>query len=217
MTLRVPAVLAASVATLALAAGATAATTPPPSIYVLKQYGYSIILPSTWYPIPRTEAAIRQTIANYKAEHNTSVAGAYAEVLASPMVRSSLSKYTFQAFLWPPLKNLVPTEVAVQVVRGHFTTADLTTAGDTYAQALSGPGSSVRAPQRLTLRAGPCELVEATINNGSDVTTGAALYIFAHAGSLYVVSFEIDGALLHESSYVDALRELANTFSYKTS
>lgn len=221
MTSRPIRLLAAFTAALALVGVASAATTPKASLVVVKKYGFSILLPplrtalvgtTTWYPIPRTVAAIKQTIAGYKAEHDTSLASAYGEVDTS-----QLSKYAFQAFLWPPLESVVPTEVSVQVVSGyHFTTADLSVAGAEYASGLSGSGTSVAAPKRLTLAAGPAEFVQADIANGGGVHTGAALYIFVHGGRLYVVSFEIDATLLHQSSYSTVLREIANTFTFKT-
>jgi hypothetical protein len=221
MTSRPLRLLAALSAALALAGVAGAATTPKASLVVVKKYGFSILLPplhtalvgtTTWYPIPRTLAAIKQTIAGYKAAHDTSLASAYGEVDTS-----QLSKYAFQAFLWPPLESVVPTEVSVQVVSGlHLTAADLTAAGTEYANALSGSGTVVSSPTRLTLAAGAAEFVEANVNNGGGVHTGAALYLFVHGGRLYVVSFEIDATLLAESSYRTVLREIANTFTYKT-
>jgi hypothetical protein len=213
--------LTAVCAALALAGGAGAATTPKANLIVDKKYGFSILLPplraalvgtTTWYPIPRTLAAIKQTIAGYKAAHDTSLASAYGEVDTR-----QLSQYAFQAFLWPPLESVVPTEVSVQVVSGlHLTTADLTAAGTEYAHELSGGGTVVSSPTRLTLAAGPAEFVQADVNNGGGVHTGAALYLFIHGGRLYVVSFEIDATLLSKSSYRTVLREIANTFTFKT-
>jgi len=221
MTSRPLRLLAALTTALALAGAAGAATTPKATLIVVKKYGFSILLPplhtalvgtTTWYPIPRTVAAIKQTIAGYKAEHDTSLASAYGEVDTN-----QLSKYAFQAFLWPPLESVVPTEVSVQVVSGlHLAAADLASAGAQYANALSGGGTVVSSPKRLTLSAGPAEFVEADVNNGGGIHTGAALYLLIHGGRLYVVSFEIDATLLSKSSYSTVLREIANTFSFKT-
>src|SRR5713101_8405406 len=100
---------------LLLATGASAATTPTATQWKDTSYGYSITLPAKWYVIPRTTSAIKQEITYLKARKQSSLAGAYSAMLKSSASLSELKAYRFQAFLWPPLNSLVPTEVSVQI------------------------------------------------------------------------------------------------------
>lgn len=211
------AALAGLVVALGAAGAPRAATTPSVTRWIDAQDGYSITLPDDWHVIPRTTSAIRQEITSLKAAKNASLADAFASILASPLDVSELGKYRFQAFLWPPLDSLVPTEVSLQVVaNARFSTTELPAIGETYAHSLAGPGATVEGPTRLRLSAGPSEFVEATIANGGSVHTGVELYIFVHDARVYTLSFGIGASLLHAAGVAPALRSIADAFSFST-
>src|SRR5205085_258947 len=114
-------------------------------------------------PIPRSTSVIKKEIAYLKAHKQGSLAGAYSAILKSPTSLSELKIYRFQAFLWPPLNSLVPTEVSLQIVPGKRTyrAADLPAIAATYTRALSSnKGSKITVPRRIELPAGTAELIE---------------------------------------------------------
>lgn len=218
MHARLAGALGATVAlVLALAPAGDAATTPTATRWIDAQEGYSLVLPDDWYVIPRTQAAIRQEIASLKAAKNTSLEQAFDSILKSPQALSELTKYRFQAFLWPPLDSLVPTEVSIQVVTGtHSTAAQLPTIGATYAQSLKGAGAKISGPTVLKLPAGRSEFIEGTVANGGGVSTGLELYLLVHDSRVYALSFEIGAAFLRTANVETAFRAIADAFSFST-
>jgi hypothetical protein len=194
---------------LLLATGASATTTPTATQWKDKTYGYSITLPAKWYVIPRTTSAIEQEITYLKARKQSSLAGAYSAMLKSSASLSELKAYRFQAFLWPPLNSLVPTEVSVQIVTGThaYTASDLPALGATYANALSAnKGSKITVPKRISLPAGPAEFIEGTTPSGG-VSTGLELYILVHGKRAYVLSFTIDAKVLTQATVFGSIAE----------
>ncbi len=206
---------AACLAGLALAAAGVRAAAPTATKWVDAQFDYSIVLPIDWYIIPRTTAGIAQAAATYARQKQASLARAYDSLLTSPESVHELSVYRFQAFVWPPLDSLVPTELSLQIVSDRrYITADLPAAGAAYAQALSGSGSSIAGPTAQRLPAGACEVIRGTVANGGGVRTGLELYIFTHGGRLYVLSFKLGAGFLREAAITSVLREIAAHFSF---
>jgi hypothetical protein len=208
---RLVAMLAAA---LLLAAGAAASTMPPASKFNDKANGYSIIVPAKWYPVPRTVAAINQTIAQLKKQKKTDLATAYSFYLTAPG-KAELKAYVFQAFYFNgPTMDPVPIQVSIQIAKGPrpYKASDLTSAGAAYANALkSNNGAKVTAPKRISLHAGPTEFVTGTIPRGSGVTSGFELYLLVHSGKLYVLNFEIDARVLSQAK---VFRSIAGHFAF---
>jgi hypothetical protein len=196
---------------------ASALTKPGLTRWIDTAEGYSIVLPNDWYVIPRNQGAIRQEVASLRAAKNTSLAAAFSSILASPASVAELSKYRFQAFLWPPLASVVPTEVSLQIVANiAYRRAELSAIAETYARSLAGPGASIEGPSMLRLPAGTCEFIRGSVSNGGGVHTGVELYIFVHDERVYTLSFGIDARFLRTGSVASALRTVAGAFSFST-
>src|ERR1051326_3617897 len=89
------AVLAGAVA-LALA-GTSSAAKPTYDKWIVRAQGFSIILPTTWNPVPRTVAAVKQTSANLTKAKKTNLARAFGYYLTAAG-KPELSAYVFEAF-----------------------------------------------------------------------------------------------------------------------
>src|SRR5881392_2181577 len=87
---------AAAIAVLAFASAASAAT-PTQTKWIDKRDGFSVILPAKWYPVPRTVAAVKQTVADLKKQKKTALANEYAFYLTA-FGKTQLKAYVFQAF-----------------------------------------------------------------------------------------------------------------------
>jgi hypothetical protein len=199
-----------ALAVLALtASAASAASGPTATKWIDKPDGYSIILPPKWYVIPRTTAEIQKLIAQLKAQKQTSLAGAYKAILESSESKAELKDYRFQAFLWPPLASLVPTELSLQVVSGTrtYTAKDLPAIAATYANAFSGnKGAKITVPKKVQLGAGPAERIDGTIPSGQ-ATTGLELYLFVHGKRIYALSFKIDAGVLAKATVFHSIAD----------
>jgi hypothetical protein len=215
---RFPLIAATGLAALSLVGAAVAAetaaatTTPKIAVYIDQKYGYSIALPTDWYVIPRTKADLKTEIATLKKEKNTSLAAAYTSVLNSPVAVKQLSIYRFQAFLWPPLDSLVPTEANVEIFSGTYTTSTLAADALTFAHSLEG--MTTTTPTRLKLAAGTSEFFQGKV--AGTPSTGLEFYFFAHAKRLYILSFALGDAYLREAKIQTTLRAFAGAFTFKT-
>src|ERR1700694_4924490 len=99
-------------ACLLLTGAASAATTPTATKWNVRSYGFSMILPAKWYPVPRTVKAVQQTIANYKKQKKTALASEYSFYLTAAG-KSQLQAFAFQAFLdISPSTNPLPPQVS---------------------------------------------------------------------------------------------------------
>ncbi|GEM_PF-3552331 len=200
---------AAAVVALALAGVAPGATAPRYDKWIVGAYGFSIILPASWAPVPRTVAAVRQTIANLKKAGKTAEANAYAYYL-TPAGRLELKAYVFQAFDTTPTTDPLVPQVAVQVTRGKrpYRQSDLKAAAYEYAATIANgtKGSKVAVPLPIKLPIGAAETFEATIPAGQ-VTRGIEMYLTIHAGKLYVFSFQIDARYLAEAKLFRSIAE----------
>src|SRR5277367_1607115 len=108
--------LLAAVVIAALLAGAAGAAKLKGIIIYDKAKGYALTIPSSWEPIPRTEAEVRATIATLKKKSSTAaLAKYYQSIISTPDGRSGLAAYRFQAFAWPIPANAspLPTEVSL--------------------------------------------------------------------------------------------------------
>jgi hypothetical protein len=213
--MRAPVTLAAAaVACVALgAASAGAAKAPAATKWVDRPYGYSVILPADWYVIPRTKAGIESVIATLKAQKKTSLETAYRAILKTPESLSELKVYRFQAFLWPPVQSLVPTEFSLQVVNGShaYTAKNLPAIADEYANAFSSnKGARITVPRKVKLGAGTAEVIDGSIPTGQ-ATTGLEVYILAHGKRVYVLSFKIDASVLAKAT---VFRSIADHFAF---
>jgi hypothetical protein len=197
-----------------LAGTAAAANKPTQTRWIDKPMGYSITLPAKWYVIPRSTTLIKQEIAYLKKQKQASLASAYSAILKSTVSLSELKIYRFQAFLWPPLNSLVPTEVSLQIVQGKkvYKASDLPAIGAYYANALSsGKGSKITVPKTIKLPAGSAEFITGTVPNGGGVSTGLELYILAHGKRAYVISCKIDANVLSQAT---VFRSIAENFAF---
>lgn len=207
------AALAAVTASLLLV-GTAAGATPAATKWVDKPAGFSVILPAKWYPVPRTVAAVKATIAALKKQKNPNLATAYGFFLTANG-KQELKAYAFQAFYFNgPTNDPVPIEVSIQIVKSKraYTVADLTTAGKTYANALaSNKGSKITVPKRIKLPAGPAEYITGVVPNGGGVSTGLELYLLTHGKRLYALSFKIDAQVLAQAK---VFRSIAEHFAW---
>ena len=198
-------------ACLLVAGPASAATTPTATKWNVRNYGFSMILPAKWYPVPRTVKAVQQTIAQLKKLKEPALASEYSFYLTAAG-KSQLQAFVFQAFLdISPSSDPIPPQVAVQVSKGAkpYTAADLAAAGNTFARAITSgnKGAKVTMPKRVSLPEGPAELLQATIPAGSGITRGIELYLLIHKGKLYVLDFEIDATLLSSATVFRSIAE----------
>jgi hypothetical protein len=211
---------AAGVVALAVSGAAAAAPAAKPApklnLWIDTAGGYSIALPVEWYVIPRTTAAIRSEIATLKRQKNTTLAAAYTSILDSPLALKELPIYRFQAFFWPPLKSLIPTEVDIQILPStatvKYTTANLESYAVSFARSLQG----VKAGgfTQLKLPAGTSAFFEGTV--AGSPKAGLEFYFFAHKGKLYILSFELGDAYLRQARIASTLRAIASAFSFRT-
>jgi hypothetical protein len=192
---------AAALATLVLA-GAASAAAPTETKWIDKKDGFSILLPPKWYAVPRTPAAVKQTIALLKKQKKTAVASEYAFYLTA-FGKTQLKSYVFQAFLdIAPSNDPIYPQVAVQVSKGAkpYRAADLAVAGRTYAASIArNKGAKVAAPKHIELPAGPAEFVTGTVPAGTGLADGFELYLLIHRGKLYALKFDIDAVALSQA------------------
>jgi hypothetical protein len=209
----VRAAFAAGICLLALA-GSAAAAAPAATKWVDKKDGFSVILPAKWYPVPRTAAAVRQTIANFEREKKNAVANEYRFYLTAAG-KAQLKAFVFQAFLdVSPSRDPIYPQFSVQVTKGSrpYTTADLTVAGRTYASSLAQHrGATVGAPKRITLPAGPAQFITGKVPVASGLADGFELYLLVHGGKLYALKFDIDARVL---SQAHVFRSIAEHFAW---
>ena len=206
-------VAAAAITALALVSAASAAT-PAQTKWVDKRDGFSVILPPKWYAVPRTPAAVQQTIAALKKQKKTAVASEYSFYLSAPG-KAQLKDFVFQAFLdISPSTDPIAPQFAVQVTKGSkpYTTADLPAAGRAYASALAGhKGAKIAIPKRITLPAGPAQFVTGSVPAGTGIADGFELYLLIHKGQLYALKFDVDASVLSQAK---VLRSIAEHFAW---
>jgi hypothetical protein len=201
-------------ACLLLAGAAAAATTPTETKWNDKADGFSVILPAKWYAVPRTVAAVNQTIALLKKQKKTDLATAYSFYLTANG-KQELKTYVFQAFLFDgPTMDPVPIVISIQVVPGKnpYKPADLPAAGKAYANALaSNKGAKITVPALIKLPEGQAEFITGTVPNGGGISTGLELYILTHGKRLYVLSFKINATVLSQAK---VFRSIAENFRF---
>ena len=202
-------------AVVALALAGTASAAKPTELKLIdKKDGFSILLPPRWYPVPRTPAAVKQTIALLKKQKKTAVANEYSFYLTA-FGKTQLKDYVLQAFLdISPSTDPIYPQVAVQVSKGAkpYTAADLAAAGRTYASSIAqNKGAKVSAPKRIKLPAGPAEFVTGSVPAGTGLADGFELYLLIHGGKLYALKFDIDAVALSQAK---VFRSIAEHFAW---
>ena len=206
---RVKAAVLALTAALVLATGAGAAA-PPEQKWIDKRDGFSVILPARWYVVPRTTAAVKQTIAALKKQKRAAVANEYAFYLTA-FGRQQLKDFVFQAFLdISPSTDPIPPQFAVQVTKGSkpYRTSDLTAAGRAYASSLAqNKGAKISAPKRISLPEGPAEFLTGSVPAGTGLADGFELYLLVHGGKLYALKFDIDAVALSQAKIFRSIAE----------
>jgi hypothetical protein len=202
-----------ALAALAFASTASAAA-PTQTKWIDRKDGFSAILPPKWYPVPRTVAAVQQTIASLKKQKKAALASEYSFYLTAPG-RAQLKDYVFQAFLdISPSTDPIAPQFAVQVSKGSkpYTNADLPAAGRAYASALAQhKGAKISAPKRIELPAGPAQFVTGTVPAGTGIADGFELYLLIHKGKLYALKFDVDASILSQAK---VLRSIAEHFAW---
>jgi hypothetical protein len=200
-------------ACLLLAQGAIAAqaATPVQTKWNVRSAGFSILLPPKWYAVPRTAAAVQQTIAALKKQKRTALAGEYGFYLTAAG-KAQLKAFIFQAFLdIAPSTDPIPPQVSVQVSTGAkpYTNADLAAAGKTFASTIASgnKGAKVSVPKRITLPEGPAELITATVPAGTGISRGVELYLLTHKGKLYVLDLEVDASVLSQATVLRSIAQ----------
>src|SRR3954468_14119144 len=186
---------AALLVALGLAAAASAAT-PTATKYVDKKDGYSIIVPAKWYPVPRTVAAVKATIADLKKRKQANLATAYGFYLTANG-KQELAAYRFQAFYFNgPSMDPVPIDVSLQVNDSiAYAPKNLQAAGIAYGkQFASIQGAKISAPKMVKLPEGQAVHLTGSVPNGGGVSTGLDLYLLIHAKKLYALSFKVNAA-----------------------
>ena len=204
---------AAAIAVLALASTASAAA-PAQTKWIDRKDGFSVILPAKWFPVPRTVAAVKQTIASLNKQKKAALASEYSFYLTAPG-RAQLKDYVFQAFLdIAPSKDPIAPQFAVQITKGTrpYTTADLTGAGRAFASSLAQhKGAKISVPKRISLPTGPAQFVTGTVPAAPGLADGFELYLLIHKGKLYALKFDIDARVL---SQANVFRSIAEHFAW---
>lgn len=198
-----------------LGVGAAAASTSVPVVTLVdKAEGYTITVPRSWAPIPRSEAGIRSLITQLKARKTAeadALASTYSSILASPQAVSELSTFGFQAFPWPPDPNTpILTELSVKVTHTSLTdtAANLAMLGQQYAAALrDNAGAKIDSPREVKLPAGNAEFVEGSVPAGGGLSNGVELYLLPHRSHLYALSFTIDARLMAKATIFAKIAE----------
>jgi hypothetical protein len=196
-------------AMLLLSGPASAAKTPTATRWNVRSYGFSIILPTKWYPVPRSPAAVQQTIALLKQRKKTALANEYSFYLTAAG-KNQLKSFVFQAFYdISPSTDPIAPQVAIDVVNGKYTTADLTVAGKTFANQLASghKNAKISVPRRIKLPEGPAQFITGTIPVGSGLIDGFQLYLLAHNGKLYVFKFDVDATVLSQATVLRSIAE----------
>jgi len=200
-----------AVAAAALLAAGASGKNQPSTTYVDKPAGYQISIPTTWKLVPRTVPQVQALVAQLKKKKQTALASTYSSIIASAGGRSGLKAYRFQAFDWP-LSGATPllTEVAVGVVKTTrvYGPSSLPAIGAEYASSLAAnKGSKIIVPKRVTLPAGPAELIEGTIPAGTGLSNGIELYLVPHGKRLYEISFQIDARFLNVATLFTSIAQ----------
>ena len=190
-------------------AGSSLGATPKFTKWIVKAQGFSIILPVSWDPVPRTVKAVQQTIAALNAQKKTTVAHAFAYYL-TPAGKQELSAYVFEAFDTTPSNDdpLAP-QVAVQVTKPKtpYKASALKAAVDVFGASIaSNKGAKLANPARISLPTGTWETFKATVPAGQ-VTRGIEMYLTIHEGKLYVFSFQIDAQYLAQAKLFRSIAE----------
>jgi hypothetical protein len=196
-------------ASLLLAGPASGATTPTATKWNVRAYGFSIILPAKWYAVPRTPAAVQRTIALLKKQKKTGLASEFSFYLTASG-KSQLKNFVFQAFYdISPSTDPIAPQVAVDVVKGTYTTADLTVAGNTFARQLASEhkNAKISVPKRIKLPEGPAQFITGTIPVASGLSDGFELYLLAHKGKLYVLKLDVDATVLSQAKVLRSIAE----------
>jgi hypothetical protein len=205
--------IAALVAALSLPLAASAAT-PTQTKWVDRRDGFSVILPAKWHAVPRTVAAVKQTIAGLKQQKKTALANEYGFYLTAAG-KAQLKAFVFQAFLdIAPSNDPIAPQFAVQVVKGTkpYTTADLASAGRAYASSLAQhKNAKISVPKRISLPTGPAEFVTGTVPAAPNLGDGFELYLLVHKGKLYALKFDIDARALSQAK---VFRSIAEHFAW---
>ena len=204
---------AALLGALVLAASASAAT-PTQTKWIDKKDGFSVILPPKWYPVPRTVAAVKQTIAAYKKQKKTALASEYAFYLTD-FGKKQLKDFVFQAFLdISPSTDPIYPQFAVQISKAAkpYEQSDLPAAGRAYASSLAqNKGAKISVPKKITLPEGTAQFVTGTVPAGTGLADGFELYLMVHKGKLYALKFDIDAQVLSQAT---VLRSIAENFRF---
>ena len=197
---------------LVLAASASAAT-PTQTKWIDKKDGFSVILPPKWYPVPRTVAAVNQTIAALKKQKKTALASEYS-FYTTAYGKQQLKAFVFQAFLdISPSTDPIYPQFAVQVNKAtKYKQSDLPAAGRAYASSLAqNKGAKISVPKKITLPEGPAQFLTGTVPAGTGLADGFELYLMIHEGKLYALKFDIDAQVLSQAK---VFRSIAENFRF---
>jgi len=201
-------------ASLLLAGPASGATTPTATKWNVRAYGFSIILPAKWYAVPRTPAAVQQTIALLKKQKKTGLASEFSFYLTASG-KSQLKDFVFQAFYdISPSNDPIYPQLAVQVSKAAkpYTTGDLQAVGRAYASSLAQhKGAKISVAQRISLPVGAAQFVTGTVPAGTGLADGFELYLLVHKGTLYALKFDIDATVLSQAK---VFRSIAEHFAW---
>jgi hypothetical protein len=205
--------LAALLVALAFPLAASAAK-PIETKWIDRRDGFSVILPAKWHAVPRTVAAVKQTIAGLKQQKKTALANEYGFYLTAAG-KSQLKAFVFQAFLdIAPSNDPIAPQFAVQVVKGAkpYTRADLGSAGRAYASSLAQhKNAKISVPKRISLPTGPAQFVTGTVPAAPNLGDGFELYLLVHKGKLYALKFDIDARALSQAK---VFRSIAEHFAW---
>jgi hypothetical protein len=189
--------------------GQASAATPTETKWIDKKDGFSVILPAKWYPVPRTVAAVKQTIAAYKKQKKTALASEYSFYLTAPG-KAQLKDFVFQAFLdiEPSTDPIAPQFAVQKVANRKYVSADLPAAGRAYASALAGhKGAKITVPKTISLPAGKAQFITGSVPAGSGLADGFELYLLIHDGKLYALKFDIDATALSQAKVFRSIAE----------
>lgn len=211
--MRIALVSALAGVVLAAAGAASAATAPKATKWIDSKDGFSIILPSAWYPVPRTVAGVQAMITKYKKTPGVPTAYRYYLTAAG---KQELKDYVFQAFVnvYPSTDPVIPViSIQISTSKPPYKASELTEAADTFGSVLaSNKGAKVSAPQTLKFSEGTTELLTATIPVAKGLSEGTELYLIIHGGKLYVLKFVIDATAL--KSFESTFKAIAENFRF---
>jgi hypothetical protein len=210
--------LAAAAGAMALGlAGAASGATPTWHGVIDSKDGFRIAVPPKWYFVPRTVKQVQAVITEAKKEKLNGVPTAYSFYLTATG-KQQLKDFALQAFqnVYPSTDPLIP-QVAVQISKAAkpgYKASDLTSAADTFGEALSqNKGAMVAKPKTTKLAAGKAEVLVATTPVGTGLTEATTLYLLIHGGKLYVLKFDVDAAAYNKTA-ASVFLAIAQTFKF---